>query len=160
MFLGTYTHSLDSKSRLTIPAKYREFVVPGLVVTRHPQGNCLMAMPLAQWEKVAGRVSDLAGSVAVQRVGHGGSQHGGEVLGAVDREVVAVAEPPRIEPERGAPPAGHRRPARRPTNHPPQTVRAPVPRRPVQTTAGWRGRLSWREAVKHGIKPVHILRTQ
>ena len=60
MFLGTYTHSLDSKSRLTIPAKYREFVVPGLVVTRHPQGNCLMAMPLAQWEKVAGRVSDLA----------------------------------------------------------------------------------------------------
>ena len=60
MFLGSYTHSLDSKSRLTIPAKYREFVVPGLVITRHPQGKCLMAMPVAQWEKVAGRVSDLA----------------------------------------------------------------------------------------------------
>ena len=60
MFLGAYTHSLDSKSRLTIPAKYREFVVPGLVITRHPQGKCLMAMPLDQWKTVAGRVSDLA----------------------------------------------------------------------------------------------------
>ncbi len=59
MFLGTYTHSLDSKSRLTIPAKYRESVARGLVITRHPQGNCLMAAPQAHWETVAKRVSDL-----------------------------------------------------------------------------------------------------
>ena len=57
MFLGTYTHSLDSKSRLTIPAKYRDAVAAGLVITRHPQGKCLMAMPLAEWEEVATEVS-------------------------------------------------------------------------------------------------------
>lgn len=60
MFLGEYTHSLDSKSRLTVPAKFRDHVATGLVVTRHPQGNCLMAMPLDQWAEVAERVSDLA----------------------------------------------------------------------------------------------------
>ncbi len=60
MFLGEYTHSLDSKSRLTIPAKYRDFVADGLVITRHPQGNCLMAVPMAQWkEEVAGQVDKL-----------------------------------------------------------------------------------------------------
>ena len=57
MFLGTYTHSLDSKSRLTIPAKYRDAVAAGLVITRHPHGKCLMAMPLSEWEKVAAEVS-------------------------------------------------------------------------------------------------------
>jgi len=59
VFLGAYTHSLDSKSRLTIPAKYRDYVAPGLVITRHPQGKCLIAMPLAQWEKKAGEMENL-----------------------------------------------------------------------------------------------------
>lgn len=59
MFLGEFTHNLDSKGRLTIPAKFRDQLVPGLVVTRNPAGNCLLMMPLDEWERVAARVSAL-----------------------------------------------------------------------------------------------------
>src|SRR4051812_16459234 len=34
MFLGTHTPRLDEKGRLFLPAKYRERMAPGLVVTR------------------------------------------------------------------------------------------------------------------------------
>jgi MraZ protein len=59
VFLGEYTHSLDSKGRLTIPAKFRDQLVPGLVVTRNPNGGCLLLMPLDEWERVSARVSAL-----------------------------------------------------------------------------------------------------
>lgn len=59
MFLGSFTHSLDSKGRVTIPAKYRDFVADGMVITIHPQGNCLMAMPMAEWQTRAQDVSAL-----------------------------------------------------------------------------------------------------
>lgn len=59
MFLGEYQHTLDSKGRLTIPSKYRDQLATGMVLARHPQGECLLAMPNAEWEKVAARVSEL-----------------------------------------------------------------------------------------------------
>ena len=59
MFLGEYSHNLDSKGRLTIPAKYREQLDPGMVVTRNPAGSCLLLMPLDEWERVSARVSAL-----------------------------------------------------------------------------------------------------
>lgn len=59
MFLGNYLFSLDSKSRLTIPAKFRELLSPTLVVTRHPVETCLMVLPLAEWTRFADRVSSL-----------------------------------------------------------------------------------------------------
>ena len=59
MSLGEFSHNLDNKGRLTIPAKFRDRLVPGLVVTRNPTGNCLMIMPFDEWEKVAARVSAL-----------------------------------------------------------------------------------------------------
>lgn len=59
MFLGEFVHNLDSKGRLTIPAKFRDQLAPGLVVTRNPAGNCLLLMPLDEWERVAARVSAL-----------------------------------------------------------------------------------------------------
>ena len=43
MFLGEFSHNLDSKGRVTIPAKFRHQLMPGLVVTRNPTGGCLMA---------------------------------------------------------------------------------------------------------------------
>ncbi|MGL6237066.1 MAG: division/cell wall cluster transcriptional repressor MraZ [Segniliparus sp.] len=36
MFLGTYTPRLDDKGRLTLPAKFREALAGGLVVTKGP----------------------------------------------------------------------------------------------------------------------------
>ncbi len=59
MFLGEYTHTLDSKGRLTIPSKFRDLLVPGLVVTRNPSGGCLLMMPMDEWGRIAERVSAL-----------------------------------------------------------------------------------------------------
>lgn len=59
MFLGEYTHNLDSKGRLTIPARFRDELVSGLVVTRNPAGGCLLLMPMDEWNRIAERVSAL-----------------------------------------------------------------------------------------------------
>ena len=59
MFLGEYTHNLDDKARLTIPAKFREQLAAGLVVTRNPVDRCLLVMPQAEWVTVAAKVSAL-----------------------------------------------------------------------------------------------------
>lgn len=59
MFLGEFNHNLDSKGRLTIPARYRAALENGLVVTRHPSDRCLMLFPMTEWEKVAEKVNEL-----------------------------------------------------------------------------------------------------
>ncbi len=59
MFLGEYIHTLDSKGRLTIPAKYRDRLVPGLVVTRNPLDPCLLVMPLDEWERRTQRLNEM-----------------------------------------------------------------------------------------------------
>jgi len=56
MFLGEYTHIIDDKGRLTIPAKYRALVAKGLVVTRGFDQN-LMLFPLDGWEELAARIA-------------------------------------------------------------------------------------------------------
>ncbi len=59
MFLGEFSHSLDSKGRLTIPAKFRDQLAPGLIVTRSPLDPCLMVMPQAKWDEVAEKINQL-----------------------------------------------------------------------------------------------------
>jgi MraZ protein len=59
MFLGSYVFNLDSKARLTIPAKYREILAPTLVVTRHPVDNCLLVLPMPEFQRLRQRVSAL-----------------------------------------------------------------------------------------------------
>lgn len=59
MFLGEYTHTLDAKGRLTIPAKYRNALAPGMVVTRNPMERCLLLFPQSEWERLADKVSAL-----------------------------------------------------------------------------------------------------
>ena len=60
MFLGEYTHSLDSKGRLTIPAKFRDQLAAGLVVTRNPSDKCLLLMPMPEWTELRERLSGLS----------------------------------------------------------------------------------------------------
>ncbi|HMN29370.1 MAG TPA: division/cell wall cluster transcriptional repressor MraZ [Caldilineaceae bacterium] len=60
MFLGEYSHSLDSKARLTVPARYREALAHSLVVTRHPTDRCLMLFPMPEWERVDEKINSLA----------------------------------------------------------------------------------------------------
>ncbi len=52
MFLGTHTPRLDEKGRLFLPAKYRERMAQGLVVTRG-QERSLFIYPTADFEEVA-----------------------------------------------------------------------------------------------------------
>jgi MraZ protein len=56
MFLGEFEHTIDEKSRLTLPAKFREELAGGLVVTRGMDG-CLYAYPVSRWgDLVASRL--------------------------------------------------------------------------------------------------------
>jgi MraZ protein len=55
MFLGEYTHTIDDKGRLTIPARFRGDLASGLVVTRGFDQN-LMIFPLNGWQEMAERI--------------------------------------------------------------------------------------------------------
>lgn len=55
MFLGEYTHTIDDKGRLTIPAKFRGELAAGLVVTRGFDQN-LMIFPLDGWAELAEQI--------------------------------------------------------------------------------------------------------
>lgn len=56
MFLGEYTHTIDDKGRLTIPAKFRGLLASGLVVTRGFDQN-LMLFPVDGWQELAQRIA-------------------------------------------------------------------------------------------------------
>lgn len=56
MFLGEYTHTIDEKGRLTIPAKFRGLLASGLVVTRGFDQN-LMLFPLDGRQELAQRIA-------------------------------------------------------------------------------------------------------
>lgn len=57
MFLGEYTHNIDDKGRITIPAKFRGILASGLVVTRGFDQN-LMLFPMDGWEELAQRIAE------------------------------------------------------------------------------------------------------
>lgn len=51
MFLGTHTPRLDEKGRLFLPAKFREDLAEGLVVTRG-QERCLYIWPVEEFGRL------------------------------------------------------------------------------------------------------------
>jgi transcriptional regulator MraZ len=51
MFLGTHTPRLDEKGRLFLPAKYRDELAPGLVITKG-QERCLYVFPLEEFGRI------------------------------------------------------------------------------------------------------------
>jgi MraZ protein len=53
MLLGEYDHTLDDKNRLTLPARFRQTFVDGIVVTRGMDG-CLFAYTREAWESMVG----------------------------------------------------------------------------------------------------------
>ena len=58
MFLGNFAHTIDDKGRLTIPAKFRDELEGGIVITRGLDG-CLWAYPRYEWEKFAEKISQI-----------------------------------------------------------------------------------------------------
>ncbi|MCD7814003.1 MAG: division/cell wall cluster transcriptional repressor MraZ [Lachnospiraceae bacterium] len=49
MFMGEYNHTIDSKGRLIIPAKFRELLDDEFIVTKGLDG-CLFAFPKNEWQ--------------------------------------------------------------------------------------------------------------
>ena len=56
MFLGTHTPRLDDKGRLFLPAKYRDELAGGLVITKG-QERCLYVFPLAEFTRLTEALS-------------------------------------------------------------------------------------------------------
>ena len=63
MFLGTHYPRLDDKGRLVLPAKYRDSLAPGLVLTKG-QDRCIWVWPAAEFADYAERLNEASRSDA------------------------------------------------------------------------------------------------
>ncbi len=66
MFIGEYSHIIDPKKRLAIPAKFRKDLGKRAVLTRGLD-NCLYLYSLKEWEKLAQKLAQLPISRADSR---------------------------------------------------------------------------------------------
>ena len=58
MFIGEYSHSLDNKNRMIIPAKLREGLEGRYIITKGLDG-CLYVYPLDEWRELAEKLKAL-----------------------------------------------------------------------------------------------------
>lgn len=66
MLLGTHTPRLDDKGRVVLPAKFREELADGIVLTKG-QDRCVVLWPAAEFEKYAARLNEASRSNAAVR---------------------------------------------------------------------------------------------
>ena len=64
MFRGFSTLSIDSKSRLAVPSRYRDrlqsIAEGNLVLTLNPLDRCLWIYPVPEWELIESKLADLS----------------------------------------------------------------------------------------------------
>lgn len=58
MFMGEYKHTIDTKGRLIIPAKFRYDLGENFVITRGLDG-CLFAYPMSEWKLIEDKLRQL-----------------------------------------------------------------------------------------------------
>lgn len=58
MLLGEFKHTVDTKGRLIVPAKFRGVLGERFIVTRGLDG-CLFGYPAEEWEKLEEKLSQL-----------------------------------------------------------------------------------------------------
>jgi len=58
VFFGEFEHSIDSKGRLTIPAKFKDSLAGGIVITRGLDG-CLWGLTRDEWKKISEKIANL-----------------------------------------------------------------------------------------------------
>jgi len=56
--LGRFTHSLDTKGRLTLPSRFRPFLESGLVITKGAD-RCLFLFPKSEWDDLKAKMDRL-----------------------------------------------------------------------------------------------------
>lgn len=66
MFLGQYQHSLDSKGRVILPAKFRSQLEGGAFMARGLDG-CVCVYPADEWERVSTNMRELSARGPGQR---------------------------------------------------------------------------------------------
>jgi MraZ protein len=66
MFLGEFEHTIDEKGRVAIPARFREELGEGFVLTRGFD-MCLQGFPRPIWQQLSDRISSLPISSAEAR---------------------------------------------------------------------------------------------
>jgi MraZ protein len=59
MLIGEYTHTIDDKKRLSLPARFRKEIGKKVVIT-HGLDNCIFLYPMKTWEKVSGKLAELS----------------------------------------------------------------------------------------------------
>lgn len=59
VFLGRFSHSLDDKGRVAVPARFRDLIGTDAVITRGID-RCLSLYPMSAWNPLAERVSRLS----------------------------------------------------------------------------------------------------
>jgi len=114
MLLGEFEHTIDEKNRLTLPAKFRQALAPGLVLTRGLDA-CVGVYPAADWHRLReSRLAELdpfsAEARALQRFFYAGAvetepDRQGRVMlppaliehGGLGREVTVVGLGDRLE---------------------------------------------------------------
>ncbi len=61
--IGRYDHTIDATGRLSIPAKFREYLVAysegTVIMTMAHVTSCVVAYPLAEWKVITERASQL-----------------------------------------------------------------------------------------------------
>jgi MraZ protein len=58
MFIGEYSHNLDEKGRISVPAKFRKQLAEGIVITRGLD-HCLFVYPRREWQEIAEKLANL-----------------------------------------------------------------------------------------------------
>lgn len=58
MFIGEYRHTIDTKKRLALPAKFRTQLGKAVVITRGLD-NCLVVYPLKEWKIMSDKLGKL-----------------------------------------------------------------------------------------------------
>lgn len=60
MFIGEYSHNIDEKGRLAVPAKFRMLLKNGGVVARSLDNYCLTLYPKEQWNEIAEKLANIS----------------------------------------------------------------------------------------------------
>ena len=58
MFIGEFSHNLDVKGRMAIPAKFRQKLAGGAIITRGLD-HCLFVFTVTEWEALAQKLVSL-----------------------------------------------------------------------------------------------------
>jgi MraZ protein len=59
MLIGEYRHTMDEKSRLSLPAKFRKEMGKKIIITRGLD-QCLFVYPITEWKKFSEKLAGLS----------------------------------------------------------------------------------------------------